>query len=74
MKYSTMAISNVSGIIEFSVSFCKCLSCCIHVTHLLIVHSTVVVQQQQMLSQSIYLLHDVAQRAGSLSEMIGLIW
>ena len=38
-----------------------------------IVHSTSVVQQQQMLSQRIYLLHDVAQQVGSLCEMIGLI-
>ena len=63
-----MAIINVSEITEFTVS--KCLSCCIHVTHL----STGEVLLTQILSHCINLLHDVAQQADSICEMMGLIW
>ena len=74
MRYSNMANINVSGLTDFSVSFWKYLSCCILVIHMSIDHSMGKVRQPHMIFRSVYFLHDVAQQATSLYEMIGLIW
>ena len=74
IKQYIINVNSVFWRAQFLASFWKCLRYCSREARLLIVRSIDEVRQLQTLSQSIYLIFDVAPQVNSLYVMSGLVW